>query len=571
MTIKTPKQVVIDISADPGLSPVSKIDLLKIKANSNISTFNSNLTTFNNIIRDVTEVNIYRTTQGPGGTPGEIQINQNGVLTGDTGLTYEPTTDTLTTGSLILRNGTANLGPVGNIIISGGVANQILILDNGGHLTWGNNLPNIATNTGKYLFTNGITTNWTYVDYSQIANSPSFPGGNVANLATIADVGNAVTTLIGGAPGIIDTLGEIANALGNGGNFVTTVFDQLANLATNSNVANLEANIPSIVGLASNSYVDEQTAWANISDKPSFSTIATSGSYTDLSGAPILKTVATSGAYSDLEGLPTSITAFSISDGSDGQVLTTDGEGNFSFTASGAGISIEDFGEGFSLTASSKIVTNKFYSTNLTEPNQHYRLELDTNGVLHLADESIINGATLKSVANNYAGITAGPVGKDEDSWVYVDKDGAWIGTKYNTDQKLWHFDNDGGLTLPGGLMFSENYYIGGGEGSLAISSSSEPVAIITGPGISSKRWLFGTDGNLQFPDNTKQTTAHRNIPQPQFNIDGGSASAIFDIDMMFVDGGGSLRRGFTETYDGNSDGSASSWSYTNTLDGGEA
>jgi hypothetical protein len=40
---------------------------------------------------------------------------------------------------------------------------------------------------------------------------------------------------------------------------------------------------------------------------------------------------------------------------------------------------------------------------------------------------------------------------------------------------------------------------------------------------------------------------------------------------MMFVDGGGSLRRGFTETYDGNSAGSASSWSYTNTLDGGEA
>ena len=118
--------------------------------------------------------------------------------------------------------------------------------------------------------------------------------------------------------------------------------------------------------------------------------------------------------------------------------------------------------------------------------------------------------------------------------------------------------------------MFSENYYIGGGEGSLAISSP-DPVAIITSPGISSKLWLFGTDGNLQFPDDTKQTTAYRNIPQLQLNLDGGAASAIFDIEMMFVDGGGSLRRGFTETYDGNSDGSASSWSYTNTLDGGEA
>ena len=113
------------------------------------------------------------------------------------------------------------------------------------------------------------------------------------------------------------------------------------------------------------------------------------------------------------------------------------------------GVSITDFGEGFSLTATEKIVTNKLYSTNLTQPNQHYRLTLDTNGVVILPDQSIINGATLKSVAGNYAGITAGPVGRDEDSWMWVDGDGAWIGTTYSTDQKTWHFDNTGKLTLP--------------------------------------------------------------------------------------------------------------------------
>ena len=53
------------------------------------------------------------------------------------------------------------------------------------------------------------------------------------------------------------------------------------------------------------------------------------------------------------------------------------------------GVSITDFGEGFSLTATEKIVTNKLYSTNLTQPNQHYRLTLDTNGVVILPDQSL--------------------------------------------------------------------------------------------------------------------------------------------------------------------------------------
>ena len=106
-------------------------------------------------------------------------------------------------------------------------------------------------------------------------------------------------------------------------------------------------------------------------------------------------------------------------------------------------------GEGFTADVNDKVTTNKLYSTNLTQPNQHYRLTLDTNGVVHLPDESIINGATLKTVPGNYAGITAGPVGRDEDSWVYVDNDGAWIATKYSTTAHTWKFDNNGKLTLP--------------------------------------------------------------------------------------------------------------------------
>ena len=50
---------------------------------------------------------------------------------------------------------------------------------------------------------------------------------------------------------------------------------------------------------------DVNPTWSNISGKPTFATVATSGSYSDLSNKPSLATVATSGKYSDLTGKPT--------------------------------------------------------------------------------------------------------------------------------------------------------------------------------------------------------------------------------------------------------------------------
>ena len=63
----------------------------------------------------------------------------------------------------------------------------------------------------------------------------------------------------------------------------------------------------------------------------SLATVATSGSYNDLSDTPSLF----SGSYNDLTDVPTIpsvLTDLSISDGTSGQILTTDGLGNFSFT-----------------------------------------------------------------------------------------------------------------------------------------------------------------------------------------------------------------------------------------------
>jgi hypothetical protein len=163
-------------------------------------------------------------------------------------------------------------------------------------------------------------------------------------------------------------------------------------------------------------------------------------------------------------------------------------------------ISISSFGEGFSLTASDKIVTNELYSTNVSNTTQHYRLTLDTNGVVHLPDESIINGATLKTVPGNYAGITAGPVGKDEDSWVWVDNDGTWIATDYSNNAFTWHFNNNGTLTLPTGghidtvsgtggfklttdgqIQFASGYSIGGSDTGLGLRMATDRGTILFG------------------------------------------------------------------------------------------
>ena len=120
---------------------------------------------------------------------------------------------------------------------------------------------------------------------------------------------------------------------------------------------------------------------------------------------------------------------------------------------------ITGFGEGFSLTDADKIVTNKLYSTNLTQPTQHYRLELDTNGVVVLPDGSIINGSTIRGVAGtgelNYTGITIGPNSNDaEKTWMWVDHANAYIST--NNSANTWTFGNNGSLTLPLGSTLGE-------------------------------------------------------------------------------------------------------------------
>ena len=77
-----------------------------------------------------------------------------------------------------------------------------------------------------------------------LSGTPTAPtalgGANTTQIATTAFVAAAVAALIDGAPGAIDTLNELAAALGDDPNFATTVTNGLAGkLAASANLADL--------------------------------------------------------------------------------------------------------------------------------------------------------------------------------------------------------------------------------------------------------------------------------------------------------------------------------------------
>jgi hypothetical protein len=120
--------------------------------------------------------------------------------------------------------------------------------------------------------------------------------GSVAVDSTIATktyadsaASTAVAAVIDSSPAALDTLNELAAALGDDANFSTTVTNSIA---TKANSADL-------------STVATTGSYSDITDTPALATVATSGSYSDITGTPTLATVATTGSYSDITGTPT--------------------------------------------------------------------------------------------------------------------------------------------------------------------------------------------------------------------------------------------------------------------------
>lgn len=63
---------------------------------------------------------------------------------------------------------------------------------------------------------------------------------NKADVPTTAQIDQRIQTLIGSAPETLDTLAELAEALGNNPNFATTITEELAKKAAKTQVTELE-------------------------------------------------------------------------------------------------------------------------------------------------------------------------------------------------------------------------------------------------------------------------------------------------------------------------------------------
>ena len=122
--------------------------------------------------------------------------------------------------------------------------------------------------------------------YDDLSDTPTIP--SIDGLATETYVDTAVSNLVDTAPAALDTLNELAAALGDDADFAGTVTTSLA-------------------------------AKANTAD---LATVATTGAYSDLTGTPTV---------------PTALTDLNITDGTAGQVLSADGDGTYTFIDAASG------------------------------------------------------------------------------------------------------------------------------------------------------------------------------------------------------------------------------------------
>lgn len=99
-----------------------------------------------------------------------------------------------------------------------------------------------------------------------------------------ADITNAINALINSAPGALNTLSELASALGNDANFATTVTNTLA---TKASITDVNTGLDSRLSKNSNlsDISNATTARLNLG----LATIASTGSYTDLINLPNLQ------------------------------------------------------------------------------------------------------------------------------------------------------------------------------------------------------------------------------------------------------------------------------------------
>jgi hypothetical protein len=523
---KTPQQV--DVNQDPGLiPPVTPKESLGVGFTNTVNTETTSSQTTGNIVN-----NIYITRNGPGGRSGELQFNEGGAYTGDSGLFYDPNTDTLTTGTININQlnaNNANLGSVNNLTILGGNNNDVLKTNGSGVITWASAFPPDGSNSGKFLMTNGISQVWSNVSYANLVDIP-------ANIATTDYVGNAIANLVDSSPAAMNTLNELATALGNNANYATDITNILANKANITYVDNVTANI----------------TWANLSGKPTIPAAQINSDWTEINSL--------SKAF--IQNKPTlgNISSINIS-GSSTQVLYGNGVFGYLPAGTGNGIVLTDISVGTPNSASGSGGLSYANSTGVftyTPPviptsfsnlvNGSHILSLGSTGKLTLPTAGIVrNGTDTTQVGSTTTIATDSNSGTGNQTPGVVDVPfSAPIISTYPPGSTIT-FQNGDIRTITGIVQQS------GGGGYLDINYSGAPTtsnpefpiilktsnyaAATTAP-----EWTFSASGNLTLPTNSSRIN-YANGTSILSGITGGGI-ALTDISVgapNSASGGGGL------------------------------
>ena len=261
-------------------------------------------------VTKIVYVNVNNLVQANGAN-NDVQINVNGGLTGDDQLQFNTSTKVLTSNNEVLTGnltvyGVTNLGSVGSVKITGGADGDFLRTDGNGGLSWGVSTDyqlqsdwNAVAGVTKILNKPTLATVATSGNYNDLTNKPDF--SSYATSANLRNLGNAVANIsfanLSGAPNManyVTTANLTWNNVGGKPSFAV-----VAQTGSYTDLIN-KPTIPSIAGLATTTYVDTHIAninipntdWANIPNKPSFATVATSGDYNDLANIPTIPSIA---------------------------------------------------------------------------------------------------------------------------------------------------------------------------------------------------------------------------------------------------------------------------------------
>ena len=396
-----------------GIPPVPVID-----ANGNVVT-NVLVTTGNVSAANVYAANYYYANGRPfnaGGNPygpnNSLQYNNNGTFDGSANLVFDNTTQLLSVPSINI-SGLSNLGPVGNITITGGGSGYLLTTDGNGILNWQppgsgsaisngqsnlsinqysgnitagvNGVANVVVITSNSLSVNGNITATNFLGNATTAGTVTTNAQpNITSVGTLTEVtvtGNVVAgtvktnTLLyaNGAPWDLQEAAggnqqvQFNNGNNNFGASINFTFNTSTNILTVPNIAANGSRLTSITGANVSGTVPfanvaNNVAGANVSGEVSFANVANNIAGANVSGEVSFAAVANSIALANVVGIGNIASIYL--DGNVANILH--GDGTWSGESGNLNANYANYaGEAFSVSGSNVIgeVANANYAS----------------------------------------------------------------------------------------------------------------------------------------------------------------------------------------------------------------